>query len=416
MTLNTTFYPTMHTTNSSMYTTNSSMYTTNTSIYSTNSSMYTTNSSIYSTNLSTYTTNSSMYSTNLSTTNFTSSYYNTTQGVWEGLLWDLYYQHDVVFDIIDGSGVAICLIVQLIMGIYAHCQFHRNSRTTKSIKQMFFFSLCLGSAACISYLFYIFGASKYISQPSYTWICDSYVDSWSWELGWLFFLFFNYLFWVSLLANLVFRLHLTFYQSAYKMSPSIICIFKFIFIAEVCVVILLIAADVSLNFGIYYGCWPWNPYHDIIYWTYDVLWWIYLLFFVIGSILAVRYFVKSLSKLAQSQVDTPKLAATRQRLIDLSTKYLLLYGIALFSTILSAATCYILWNSMWGILSAIDYCINLLALYLQFASAQKLYRRCCGCLDRQCKKIVHDRSTGATRGEMVRLQTRTHEMQSILSD
>lgn len=201
-------------------------------------------------------------------------------------------------------------------------------------------------------------------------------------------------FFVAMLATLVLRLYMTFQHSIYRMSKTLtyifITIFALSFVLSVVGAILLVL-------------YPDSP-EKIAYGTGIP----FFLMFFIGTALAVTFFVRNLAKLAKTRADSAsmrnvvdikeddiKLNEQQQRLSDLCARYILLYFMATFSTNL----CYFVLaltinvdSQFRNVFYSVDYCVNLICLYLQFGFAQAHYHQCCGCLDRPCKRFLSRRA------------------------
>ena len=199
---------------------------------------------------------------------------------------------------------------------------------------------------------------------------------------------------LSLLGILILRLHSTFKDTAYRMSPALISFFIIILSVFSAIVV------VSL----------------ILYWMMDYsIWWetiiqmalamSLLVVFVIGCFSALCYFVSTLNTLAKTQgkkhrifdtssADDIALNEHQQALSDLAAKFMMLFGIAIMSTMLSPLLLYAI-NQSSGLRSAViavDITINLNCLYLQFSFAKNQYLKCCGCCDRNCRRFISKRT------------------------
>jgi len=128
--------------------------------------------------------------------------------------------------------------------------------------------------------------------------------------------------------------------------------------------------------------------------------------YAVGSFSAIRLFVNNVRRLALSQRPRPEdapqnLEALRSEdvmfgeqqepLINVATKYMLLFMIAVSWNILTVALLgnAVSWESgIPSVFLVIDLTINLLCVYLQFAFATKQYMRCCGCIHRRWRNRV----------------------------
>merc|ERR1712150_345246 len=75
----------------------------------------------------------------------------------------------------------------------------------------------------------------------------------------------------------------------------------------------------------------------------------------------------------------------QQTLSDLSSKYTMLFVIALVSTILFHFMILLVNVYLRSNFMVIDLCINLWCVYLQFAFAKDHYVKCCGYCDARCR-------------------------------
>ena len=220
------------------------------------------------------------------------------------------------------------------------------------------------------------------------------------------------LFYLILLATLVLRLHITFKESAFGMTTRTIYLFSILLI--VCIIAAIVAIigmqlqcsnfEETVNIGLWM-----SGASGIVYWT---------LYFV-GSTAAVWYFVGNLSKLTELRITSPRavtlkaddvsLDSTQQRMVNVSAKYILLFLVAILSTLftnIGNMTVYSMFLhqhlSLYGIVNMVwtlDLCLNFICLYLQFSFAAEHYRLFCGCLDNVCRNIVSRRTKTAIHRE-----------------
>ena len=84
-------------------------------------------------------------------------------------------------------------------------------------------------------------------------------------------------------------------------------------------------------------------YETAVHWYYASVW-LFIIVFAVGSINAVYYFVRNLSKIVRHRANTLRdvtsvkkddipLDTAQQKLIDLSARYVLLFFISIFSFI-----------------------------------------------------------------------------------
>jgi len=220
----------------------------------------------------------------------------------------------------------------------------------------------------------------------------------------------TYYFFISLLATLVLRLHITFSKSIFKMTRRKYSTFIFLFALLLVLAVMGIAA-----FGR-------HETSDLWFHIGMMSFGLFFVSFFIGSALAVIFFVGNLSKLAKARVDAMRrlhvadneiaLDEHQQRLSDLSARYMMLFFVAFLSTILFVQ----LSNALGAVgghdevafaVATPDFCINLLCLYLQFGFARDDFHRCCGCLDRKCRAGVAKRARKVMHKHSVELQSRS---------
>ena len=214
-------------------------------------------------------------------------------------------------------------------------------------------------------------------------------------------------FYLILLATLVLRLHITFKDSTFRMSTRTSYLFwSLSIICSIAAIAGIVGAQLqysdskqTVKIGIYLA----------IIWTL-----LYLPLYFIGSITAVWYFVGNLSKLAKLRAtsqrdvtvkeDEISLDTTQQRMVNVSAKYILLFLVAILSTLITViATPFfnqypalaVITRMIW----TFDFCLNFICLYLQFSFATKHYHTFCGCLDNICRKIVSKRTKRAIHRE-----------------
>ena len=217
---------------------------------------------------------------------------------------------------------------------------------------------------------------------------------------------FGLFFYLIPLLTLVLRLHITFKDSTFRMSTRTIYLFSILLI--VCIIAAIVNAigtgvlnsdsDQTVTIGEY---------------MVSVFYLLYWLLYFVGSTAAVWYFVGNLSKLAKLRStslrdvtvkeDDIKLDSTQQRMVNLSAKYILLFCVAMLSTVLVIvghmslgfiqhdSGLFVIEYIIW----AFDFCLNFICLYLQFSFATEHYHTFCGCLDKICRKMVSKRTQRA---------------------
>ena len=209
---------------------------------------------------------------------------------------------------------------------------------------------------------------------------------------------------LSLLVTLILRLYVTFKGSIFRMKSHIICLFTVILVSwtiaftlfTVAIIIFFEGNESGYTLSVYSFC-------------------IALLLYFVGSALAVRVFSRKLSKLARMVKKTPRskskpydlsrlpsLNEHQVRMLNVSAKYILLFLFAVFSTISSCVSMFILSMEMSGLFISLDFCINLFCLYLQFNFATEHYEVCCRCMDTRCRKLVAHRTRTVMHRESLR--------------
>merc|ERR1712217_176264 len=82
----------------------------------------------------------------------------------------------------------------------------------------------------------------------------------------------------------------------------------------------------------------------------------------------------------------------QQKLSDLSSKYMMLFGIAMASTILFQIVSFCVHFNLRSIFYSLDFTVNLLCVYLQFSFANIHYVKCCKWCDGKCKDYISRRN------------------------
>lgn len=218
----------------------------------------------------------------------------------------------------------------------------------------------------------------------------------------IFVVLFGFMF--SLLTTLVLRLHLTFKESAFRMSSRVIYIFAVIYIIEIALVIVN-AVGIVLN------AIDSVEANAIGFPMITASWLSFMLVWLVASFVAVRFFVTNIWKIAklrihsQRNLESISLDSAQHQLLHVSARYILLYCLATASTIL----CNILFITLEfsdlslfsDIFNSIDYCFNVLCLYLQFSFATEHYQCLCGCLDKRCRSFVLTKTTRSIHKELI---------------
>ena len=235
------------------------------------------------------------------------------------------------------AALAIVLAMQITIGIIAVIKMHRAKRANKVLNMLFIFSLftaCAHTAHAFQY-----------DGPLFIEVIGSM------SVG---------LFFVTLLGTLIFRLYISFRGSVYRMSKPLILIFS---------VIMVIDSAGWIIFSLFY----------VYIKPIPLLGLSLLLLYIIGSILAVHYFVSNLKKVALARestlqnlnLDQIKLDQKQQELSDFSAKYMMLFALAIVSTIIADILALLIVNRGSGLRApiwALDICIN---LYLMYCDEEK---------------------------------------------
>lgn len=202
-------------------------------------------------------------------------------------------------------------------------------------------------------------------------------------------------FFTTLLLIFSRRLYVIFKDTVYRMSSAQIIMFKVI---EWVGLIAWIVFSVLVSFT---SLWRNRIVQSMLY--------VVLCLYMIGCILALHLFVLNLSRLAKtlgitsnlrmivtdsqngrtSKPDDIKLRPQQRDLSNLAAKSMLLFMIAIGSTIISDVIIAFGINFNSGLRDCIydwDLCVNLWCIYLQFAFAKDHYKKCCGCCDRRLRR------------------------------
>ena len=190
-------------------------------------------------------------------------------------------------------------------------------------------------------------------------------------------------FFASILCTVIVKLYLTFKQTAYEIS--MIRLAGLGTVVPTFCIFMLTYSVLRFIFGLHGLGW--------------VLLLSSFLLYIAGCFFAVYCFVSRLLALAMFQATTPRnrdvapgdrtLNLNQQQFADLATKTMMLFGFQITSTIsitfaLALALPWVMRRNVY----CIDITINLFCSYLQFAWAEKHYRRCCGCCDDTFRNIT----------------------------
>lgn len=282
-------------------------------------------------------------------------------------------EHRTTLILIELYGSGIALIIQFMIGALAFYKMQQHPNSGRTLKFMFLLSFLSASfwstSVMVEATFAVKSDSNEFFSALTAFISLSYRSHPSLS-------FFSYsqivlgsLFLATLLATLVLRLHVTFGETVYKMTANTARLFVAIFTILFALTLVWLIAVILI----------FNDHENIgsILGFFAICSW--LIVYVFGSFLAVRFFVNNLNKLAMSRVsmissvtpsaDAIQLNEQQQKLLNLSAKYILLYVFAILSTILDFVMVLFVSIEMNGLLFCIDNCINLFCLYLQFAFA-----------------------------------------------
>ena len=306
----------------------------------------------------------------------------------------------VNLDVSESAALGVISISLMIIGIAIQCgivtiAFRHMVKKHVALFQFKLSFFLLFVFSCISTLVFI-SFTSHLMASHVTSSMVKIVGALSISVLWSFF--------TILLAILVLRLHVTFSETQLRMPSTthhmfiavlvmlvVLTIVNFSLILIVEPVIDENAGTISLDYPVWF-----LPLTGILNFMFA-------LFFFPGSAWAVKLFISNLDKLAMAQASTPEaesmkslpaLNRRQQKFIDLAARYMLLFGIATASTILSMVLSQGFgWKSgIKYVFFAVDCTINILCVYLQFGFAAPHYRRCCGCLDRWCRRKLSKRT------------------------
>ena len=274
--------------------------------------------------------------------------------------------------------LSVALAIQCTVCVRATIDFYHHPKTDTNLKILFYMMLLLALLAIICD---IVGTTIEMLSNPYP------------RFNTLLIPLTNNLFLVFLLITLFLRLHITFNDSAYSISKCKSITFIIILIS-----MLLCCSVYPIIFMVT------DEYRD---WTDSLFWILYGAgftfygLFLIGSALAIGFFVGNLSKLAMLRSNSARdlsitedaisLDKHQQRLSDLSARYLLLFLIASTSTVLCSVLSYLVLGNLAGVFISMDSCVNVVCLYLQFGFAQDYYHRFCGYCNGRCIVVISQR-------------------------
>jgi len=283
--------------------------------------------------------------------------------------------------IIELSGSGINLMIQLGIGILTFSKMHRARNTRSDLEYMFIAAFVLALIANIS--FALFNVLKWRGPIS---IFTSFMP-------FVVFVCSNSMFFSSILATLVLRLHIVFKGSIFKVSKRTLSMFIAIGI------VYFLSVSVAVG-----GAVMWSNGNERGLSAVVIALGIAIFWYLVGSALAVRVFARNMSKLARTQKNTlrlnnfdisklPTLNDRQIKLLNLSAKYILLYIVSIsFTVILTQILFHVVSAEMSGLWISADININLFCIYLQFNFADAHYRVCCRCMDTRCRNMVEHRT------------------------
>ena len=276
-------------------------------------------------------------------------------------------------------GFSIVLLLQIVIGIIAFIKIARRD-INKIISFLFVLSLFCA-------LFYT--ATQYVKHTHMP-ITIHFFQSLSFGI-----------FFLTLYATLIVRVHIIFKDSTYNMSWTLVIALS---------VIMVLCAVGWITYSIL------NVFTRVNRAAMFYFWYSIGLLYVIGSALVVFFFVSNLIKLAETRQTTPittrhlttsmdssddlkdiELNYHQRMLSDLAAKYVMLYAQAIASTVLLNIFA-LLVNNGSGLRSlfwSVDLAVNLWLLFLKFSFAKEHYNKCCRCCDRRCRTVMAGRTKSA---------------------
>ena len=276
-----------------------------------------------------------------------------------------------IMKVIDKTILSFALLIQLVIGFITIHKLKANRKINGSLNCLFVSSLCFACTFTIGGL-----ADGGDSLTAMIIECITVVA-------------FGYFF-QSLLWTFVIRLHITFKRSQYRMSSLMMTVFKVIILFELfgwiifCTFFVFMedTVDPLISFSLGFSL---------------------LFLYIIGSALAVYYFVRNMAKMAKARMTSPKalpskkdvkLDRQQENIARLAAKYSMLFAFGIFSTVLMNLLSYSvnIGSGLRAPILTLDLCINLFAVYLQFSFAEGHYNKCCRCCDEKCTNFVSNRT------------------------
>ena len=196
------------------------------------------------------------------------------------------------------------------------------------------------------------------------------------------------------LGTLLVRLYTTFQQSIYKMSNTVRNIFIILFSIMTCLTIAMFVV-----YSIRLADAGDETFHYLYMWIALQIFFLFVILYLISAIWAVYLFSHNLLALARSRVVTTrnvldvKLSKQQQKLINMTGKYVSLFAVAGFSMILCIIMlCLEVYAKMpqtvTMIAFAVDCCVIVMTIYMQYSFASNYYEKYCGCIDNCCIKLL----------------------------
>lgn len=310
-------------------------------------------------------------------------------------------EYEYVFNIVEISGAGIAFVVQLCIGALVYWKL-RRSQTKISRELVIVFYL---SFVCALLFTSGFGVSTALDM--------SYGSHPVMLIARSILLFFYGSFLLILLLNLVMRLYVTFQDTPLRMNQHTVQLFVALFVVGFVLIILGVIGRCLILFGNTFGSFL---FFSTLFLGFSL--------YVVGSVLAVRLFVMNLSSAAKMQAssvgsesdltvnaDDISLNVRQQKLLHLAAKYILLFFVAILSTMVAWLCIIIVSFECGAIIMFIDFSVNLQCLYLQFAFATKHYRKCCKYLDLRSKAVVLRRAKLQMLSQSLSAQRQTHSVQ-----
>ena len=274
------------------------------------------------------------------------------------------------------------LLIQCAIGIMAFVKIRENGNSGMKLNVLFAFSVC---CACLATLSWVMLHFKVMEDNDARALVRLIVFS-------IHFVTFGS-FYFSLLATFILRLYLTFKDSVFRVSPILVFILSAMLLTMFVALLVVVALLFFLNES------EWLLACNTVGLPM-------LCLYLVCCVLSVYLFISDLYKMIKArertlrastviQVDDIRLDNSQQKFSDLAAKFMMLFGIAMTSSIFIFSVTLIVnqytvddFSDIRGCLGAIDLSVNLFAIYLQFAFAKDHYQRCCGCCDAKFRNFI----------------------------